>query len=216
MSPKIFILFILIIIFSFALNKTKVPESDLNKAVSCLHVLSKKFKEQIDQKTYSSNMLSCFAAITDIDSKEILVAVQQGMNFLSPEEINKLTDVESIKKLDKNKINELSKRLENALREFDEIRNNYKQEDKGKSKSNDYNEDDDYKKAHPSHGNKLGKFMKGMTNILKVINNFGKIIIAVIVIYFVSFIIKSRRSKNEYYNYKKTEVNNKSRKKKKN
>ena len=161
-------------------------------------------------------MLSCFAAITDIDSKEILVAVQQGMNFLSPEEINKLTDVESIKKLDKNKINELSKRLENALREFDEIRNNYKQEDKGKSKSNDYNEDDDYKKAHPSHGNKLGKFMKGMTNILKVINNFGKIIIAVIVIYFVSFIIKSKRSKNEYYNYKKTEVNNKSRKKKKN
>ena len=224
MSPKMFIFLILLIIFSFTINSSKVPESDLNKAVSCLHVLSKKFKEEIDQKTYSSNMLACFSTITDIDAKEVLVAAQQEMNFLSPEEINKLTDVENIKKIEKSKINEISQRLQNALKEFDDIRNNYKKEDKSKTKNNhDYNEDEDYKRAHPSHGNKLGKFMKGMTSVLKLFNNFGKIIIVVMIIYFVAFIIKNRKKKfeNVYskytdYNTNKSGKNSKNKKKKKN
>ena len=45
-------------------------------------------------------MLACFTTITEDDAKEILVAVQQDMIFLSPEEIDNLCDVNNLKKVD--------------------------------------------------------------------------------------------------------------------
>ena len=97
---KIFLL-ILIINYVQSQREEKVSDVDLNKAVSCLHVLSKKFDYEIDQKVYSSTMLACFTSLTELDAKEILVAVQQEMKFLSPEEIDKLCDVNNLKNIDK-------------------------------------------------------------------------------------------------------------------
>ena len=183
MSSKKFILKVLIITLIIKENKNqkqeKVPDSDLNKAVSCLHVLSKKFDYEIDQKVYSSTMLACFTSISDIDAKEILVASQQGMKFLSPEEIDKLCDTNNLKNIDPKILSIESRKLQNALSEFDKIRDYQRKKDKYAPSYYD-NENEEYKKAHPSTGNKLGKFMKKMTNILKLFNNFGKIIIAII------------------------------------
>ena len=175
MYTKICILTILLITLQInelnTQNNDKVSDVDLNKAVSCLHVLSKKFDYEIDQKVYSSTMLACFTSLTELDAKEILVAVQQEMIFLSPEEIDKLCDVNNLKNIDQKTLAIESKKLQNALREFDKIRENQRKKD-GKTPKDDIdNENEDYKRAHPSQGNKLGKFMKGMTNILKLINN---------------------------------------------
>ena len=95
LSISIFLILYIIKVIS-SQSGSKVPEIDLNKAVSCLHVLSKKFEYEIDQKVYSSTMLACFTSITEDDAKEILVAVQQDMVFLSPEEIDKLCDVNNL------------------------------------------------------------------------------------------------------------------------
>ena len=201
-------------------NNDKVSDVDLNKAVSCLHVLSKKFDYEIDQKVYSSTMLACFTSITELDAKEILVAVQQEMIFLSPEEIDKLCDVNNLKNIDQKTLAIESKKLQNALREFDKIRENQRKKD-GKTPKDDIdNENEDYKRAHPSQGNKLGKFMKGMTNILKLINNFGKIIIGVIALYLIYFFLNNCKDKNryehKYEDYNKIVKNVKKNKKKKN
>ena len=201
MSSKKFILKILIITLIIKENKNqkqeKVPDSDLNKAVSCLHVLSKKFDYEIDQKVYSSTMLACFTSISDIDAKEILVASQQGMKFLSPEEIDKLCDTNNLKNIDPKILSIESRKLQNALSEFDKIRDYQRKKDKYAPSYYD-NENEEYKKAHPSTGNKLGKFMKKMTNLLKLFNNFGKIIIAIITIYLIYFFWKNCNDKNHY------------------
>ena len=199
--------------------KSEVSDIDLNKAVSCLHVLSKKFDYEIDQKVYSSTMLACFTSLSEVDAKEILVQVQQEMPFLSPEEIDKLCDVNNLKYIDQKKLAIESKKLQNALREFDKMREK-KNENYGQKYDDSYNENDDYKKAHPSQGNKLGKFMKEITNLLKLVNNFGKIIIGIMVLYFLYFLIKNCMEKDNYVHkyedYTKIAKNVKKNKKKKN
>ena len=201
MSLKKFILKIFIITLIIKENKgqkeEKATDLDLNKAVSCLHVLSKKFDYEIDQKLYSSTILSCFISISEVDAKEILVASQQGMKFLSPEEIDKLCDTNNLKNIDPKTLSIESRKLQNALNEFDKIREHQHKKEKYAPSYYD-NENEEYKKAHPSRGNKLGKFMKKMTNLLKLFNDFGKIFIAIMVIYLVYFFWKNCNDKNHY------------------
>ncbi len=219
LSISIFLIFYIIKVIS-SQSGSKVPEIDLNKAVSCLHVLSKKFEYEIDQKVYSSTMLACFTSITEDDAKEILVAVQQDMVFLSSEEIDKLCDVNNLKKIDQKTLSIESRKLQNALREFDKMRDSQRKNEKYTPRDDYDNENEDYKKAHPSRGNKLGKFMKGMTNLLKLFNNFGKIMIGIIVIYFIYFFWNNCKNKNNYVpkyeDYTKIVKNVKKNKKKKN
>ena len=190
-------LFLNIIKIISSQRDSSVSDIDLNKAVSCLHVLSKKFNYEIDQKVYSSTMLACFTTITEDDAKEILVTVQQDMIFLSPEEIDNLCNVNNLKKVDQKKLAIESRKLQNALREFDRMREK-KDENYGQKYDDHYNENEEYKKAHPSQGNKLGKFMKGITNVLKFVNNSGKVIIVIICLYFLYFIVKNCGRNNDY------------------
>ena len=164
-------------------------------------------------------MLACFIAITELDAKEILVAVQQEMKFLSPEEIDKLCDVNNLKNIDKQTLSIESKKLQNALKEFDNMREHQRKKDKYTPNDLD-NENEEYKRMHPSRGNKLGRFMKGMTNLLKLFNNFGKIIIGIIVLYLIYFFWNNCKNKNiyqpKYEDYNKIVKNVKKNKKKKN
>ena len=218
---NIIIIFLITLILNYVQSQKeeKVSDVDLNKAVSCLHVLSKKFDYEIDQKVYSSTMLACFTSLTELDAKEILVAVQQEMKFLSPEEIDKLCDTNNLKNIDPKILSIESRKLQNALSEFDKIRDYQRKKDKYAPSYYD-NENEEYKKAHPSTGNKLGKFMKKMTNLLKLFNDFGKIFIAIMVIYLVYFFWKNCNDKNHYVHkyedYNKIAKNvNKNKKKKK-
>ena len=56
-------------------------------------------------------MLACFTSIADDDIKEILVSAQQDMIFLSPEEIDKLCDVNKLKKNKSKNINNGIKKI---------------------------------------------------------------------------------------------------------
>ena len=73
-----------------------------------------------------------------------------------------------------------------------------KDENYGQKYDDNYNENEEYKKAHPSQGNKLGKFMKGLTNVLKFVNNSGKVIIVIICLYFLYFLLKNCGRNNDY------------------
>ena len=116
---------------------------------------------------------------------------------MSPEEIDNLCNVNNLKKVDKNKLAIESRKLQKALREFDRMREK-KDENYGQKYDDNYNENEEYKKAHPSQGNKLGKFMKGLTNVLKFVNNSGKVIIVIICLYFLYFLLKNCGRNNDY------------------
>ena len=224
MFSKLYLITSFLLLFNFVeLNDdkdSKVPESDLNKAVSCLHVLSKKFDYEIEPNVYSSTMLACFTQITELDAKEILVAVQQEMKILSPEEIDNLCDVNKLKNMDQNLLKIESNKLKKALTEFDKMREHHSKKDNKAPKDEIDNENDEYKKAHPSRGNTLGKFMKKMTNTLDLFNNFGKIIIGIRILYFLFFLWNNCKEQNryehKYEDYSKIAKNVKKNKKKKN
>ena len=148
MFSKFITLFLIIyVIKSITTQKgkeIKVSDADLNKAISCLHVLSGKFDHIIDQKDYSSTMLACFTSITEVDAKEILVAVQQGMNFLSEEEIENLCDVNKLKNMDREILSFESKKLQNALIKFDKLRAKDRETKNSKTRDDSNNEDEDY------------------------------------------------------------------------
>ena len=100
-------------------------------------------------------MLACFTSLTELDAKEILVAVQQEMKFLSPEEIDKLCDVNNLKNIDKETLTIESRKLQNALREFDKMRDSQRKNEKYTPRDDYDNENEDYKKAHPSRRRRI-------------------------------------------------------------
>ena len=169
-------------------NKKTILESDLNKAISCYHIISKKYEfdfQQIDQKTYSSTLLSCFTLITEEEAKDILLAIQHEENYLTIDDINRLTDVNNIKKLNRTDILQESEKLEKALNEFQNYGNN------NKYKNNIINKEEEFKKVNTWKDYKLTKLMLGTTKILKYMNKIGKFIIVILCIFFFSLIIKN-------------------------
>ena len=178
---KINFLFLLIILTNLmTLNICEIDNEDITKAISCMSLISQKFEKEPDPKTYSSLMLKCFITITDVEAKEILVRIEQGMKSMEDEDIQKLIDIDSLKNISQNELEKQSLKLEKAIKAFQKMQENYSSNKKDKN----YEDDDEYRKSLPSRGNFLGVIMKGMTGILKAANNIGTIIIIIIFVYF--------------------------------
>ena len=189
----------LILLFSLfkisSQNNTTLSESDLNKAISCYHITSIKFNfafQKIDQKTYSSTLLSCFTLISEEEAKNILLAIQQEDNYLTSDDINRLTDITIFQKINRTLLFQESKKLENALNEFYNM---------GNKKNISINIKEKYKELYPWKTNKLTRLMIGITQILKYLNKIGKFVIFVLLIFFFTLIIKNF-GKKRYVNKK--------------
>ena len=189
MSSKISLILIFFILpLSYHKNKT-ISEIDLNKAISCLHIVSSKFNndhENIDQNIYSSTILSCFTLISEIDSKNVLLSIELEKNYLSDDEIERLTDTNHLKKINETILLQESKKLENAIKEFNKIGN------KKNTNKEKINNNGDYRKIKSWKERKIVKFMIFMIHLLRMINKFGRFIIAMICIYIIFWIIKHR------------------------
>ena len=189
MSSKISLILIFFILpLSYHKNKT-ISEIDLNKAISCLHIVSSKFNndhENIDQNIYSSTILSCFTLISEIDSKNVLLSIELEKNYLSDDEIERLTDTNHLKKINETILLQESKKLENAIKEFNKIGN------KKNTNKEKINNNGDYSKIKSWKERKIVKFMIFMIHLLRMINKFGRFIIAMICIYIIFWIIKHR------------------------
>ena len=176
------LLFLLILLINLmTLTICDIDNEDITKAISCMSILSQKYEEKTDSKTYFSLMLKCFITITDVEAKEILVGIEQGIKSMEDEDIQKLIDIESLKNISQTEIQKQSLRLKKAIKSFQNMQKNYSSNKKDKN----YEDDDEYKKTLPSKGNFLGVIMKGMTGILKAANNIGTIILIII---FISFL----------------------------
>ena len=176
-----FKLFLLIFLQTFIYIFSNASNEDMTKAMSCMSLLIQIFKgKSPDQKKYSSMLLKCFITITEEESKEIFVGLEQGKQALEPEEIERLTNFSTLSNFSKNELDEYSYKLQNAINTFKKMQDNYQS---GK-KDNDYDNDEEFKKTHPSRGNSLGSFMKKMTGLLKTINNMGSVVLILIFLYF--------------------------------
>ena len=57
-------------------------DEDIVKSVACMSLLNEKYKDkekQINQKTYGSEILNCYITITEVEAKEIVMGLQQGI-----------------------------------------------------------------------------------------------------------------------------------------
>jgi len=206
----IFILYILSII-SCQSNKY-----DLTKVISCSNIIGQKTKDQTPEiKAYSSMMLKCFITITDDEAKEVLVGIERGMKSMEKEDIERLTDFSTLNDIPQDQLKQYSLQLENAIRSIRQLEENRKS---GKKYDDDYNDNEEYKKAHPSRGNEFGSFMKKMTGVLKTINNMGNIVIIVIFAYFGLILFKKfcGNNKNKHKDKDKDKDKDKNKNKKKN
>ena len=190
----------LIIIFcliKITLQKnTEVSEIDLNKAISCLHITSNKFDNEnknIDQKIFSSSILSCFTLISEDESKNTLLSVQQDMCLLSPEDIERLTDIKNLNNYNKTILVQQSKKLENALKTFNDIGNN-----KNNNIIREYKINKDKKNK-----NSIWKIIKSkkvvtiVVKLLRYLNKLGYIIVVIVWFYFLYFIYKRIKTKKQ-------------------
>ena len=171
MSSKLPLILLFFLFNLSSQNNISISESDLNKAISCYHITSQKFSldfQKIDKKTYSSTLLSCFTLISEEEAKKILLSIQQEENYLTPDDINRLTDVTIFKKINRTILVQESKKLENALNEFNNMGNN---------KNININIDEKYKEFYPWKKSKLTRLMIGLTQLLKYLNKLSKIIV---------------------------------------
>ena len=190
---------------------------DISKIVSCMHVISQKNKNQTpDQNTYSTMLLKCFITITEEQGKEILVSIEQDMKAIEPEEIEKLTDINSLKEIPQDELKNYSLKLEKAIKDLKRLQEKHYSKSKDKDKDLDYEDDEDHKKSHPSRGNSLGSVMKKLKGLFKTINNMGNIVIAIIFLYFGSIMLGKccDNKKNKMKNKDKSKSKDKKNKKK--
>ena len=178
-------------------NNHTILESDLNKAITCNYIISKKYDlthEKLNQKLYSSSILSCFILISEKEAKNFLLSIQNGDNSLKSFDIERLIDINIINTLEKSKILEESQKLEIALNEFNNIGN--------KNKNKEIKVDEEYGKVHKWKDYKLTKFILVTTKILKFMNSIGKYIVIGVCIFFLVFLLKMIDQKT-YVNRKK-------------
>ena len=173
---------LIFLVYCLSIISCQSNKDDLSKVISCSNIIGQKIKDQTPEiKTYSSMMLKCFITITEDEAKEVLVGIERGMKSMEKEDIERLTDISKLNDIPQNELKEYSLKLEDAIRSIRKLEESRKS---GKKYDDDYNDNEEYKKAHPSRGNEFGSFMKKMTGTLKTINNMGNIVIIVIFVYF--------------------------------
>ena len=204
---QLFFLVYLIAIISCQSNK-----EDLSKVISCSNIIGQRLKDQTPEiKAYSSMMLKCFITITEDEAKEVLVGIERGMNTIEKEDIDRLTDISKLNDIPQNELKEYSLKLENTIHSIKKLEEDRKS---GKKNDNNDNDNEEYKKAHPSRGNEFGAFMKKMTGILKTINNLGNVVIIAIFVYFGLILFKKFCGNNKSSHKNKDKSKNKKKNKK--
>ena len=154
-------LIILFIFFKYI--SCELEEENMLRAFSCLNIISKKLngEEEALSNSYSPYMLSCFIKITNEQMQTILSGIEEGneeLNSLTEDEIEQLTDYESLKDMPENELKKYSVKLEKTMKKFEKMDKEMK---KGKDIQDrelnilddddnyddgdiDYDDDDDY------------------------------------------------------------------------
>ena len=138
------ILFTILLLNLFLLIQNQLDDLTAIKALSCVNIVTQKYKKGEDEpNAYSPIVLACFIKITDEQAQRVISNIEEGINALDQEEIEDLTDVNSLVKFPKEEIEEKAELLENTIKEFQKLDDEFDNLKEGRnSEFEDY--DDDY------------------------------------------------------------------------
>ena len=142
-----FISYFLLFFFSFCQLD---EEESISKVLSCITILTQKYYNKKEEKPdfLSPVMLSCFININDGQINRIITEIEEEesniMNIFTPEEIESLTDVNSIKKIPEKKLKIYKSQLEKAIDNLQKAEKNFEKMNKGKSPSDAYEDESPY------------------------------------------------------------------------
>ena len=154
-----------------------IDNDAMSKLVACMEVLSQKFKGEPNGEVYSPMMLKCFITISDSKVKTILTDIEAGSRKISPKEINKLTDINTLKKIPESILKKKANELEKALKDFNKLHEQFEGARDGDMDDDQMDYDDDYDEdyfsnEHPDRIHFLGLIPKALNGIFKVFKNY--------------------------------------------
>ena len=117
--------FIILFIFLKFIS-CELEDDSMLRAFSCLSIINKKFNgnEDAPSKSYSPYMLSCFIKITNDQMKTIFSGIEEGkedLNLLNDDEIEQLTDVDSLQDMPEKDLKKYTANLEKTMKKFEKM-----------------------------------------------------------------------------------------------
>ena len=147
------------------------------------------FKGVPNDEVYSPMMLKCFITISDSKVRTILTDIEAGSSKISSKEINKLTDINSLKNIPESVLKKKANELEKALKEFNKLHEQFEgardgdmDDDQMDYDDDDY-DDDYFQNEHPVRIHFLGLIPKGLKGIFKVFKNYISLFFFFILVY---------------------------------
>ena len=193
--------FIILFIFLKFIS-CELEDDSMLRAFSCLNIINKKFNgnEEALSKSYSPYMLSCFIKITNDQMKTIFSGIEEGnedLNLLNDDEIEQLTDVDSLQDMPEKELKKYTANLEKTMKKFEKMDKEIEKMKKGNNiddselnfldddlnlddgdfdyDDDDYgdydDEDDDYSSLKKSRHREKGFFRILFRGIIKFFNN---------------------------------------------
>jgi hypothetical protein len=181
------------LLFTFLLNIIPLifcqfDSEGMSKALACMSVISQKLNSN-QPEIYSSMMLKCYITITESMSKKILVGLETGTNSLSNKEIDKLTDYMSLSSLSEKELKRKSQELENILKNFKQLQEEFKGQLPDMGDDGDFY-DEDGSIDTPSNVNYFSLIPKGIFGAFNIFNNYISLFIFLLIIYLTLLMIR--------------------------
>lgn len=196
---------ILFLIFLHILTiiSSKLDEYTIFKALACVNIVASKFQnEEPDASVLSPLILTCFIKITDDQAQRLTAGIESGEDMpLSDEEIRELTDTESLKEMDQDEVKEKGEQLEESIKQFQKLQEDFLENRGG---DDDYDDDgyDDGEDDFEFGGERNNLSKKGFFKLItKSIYSIGETLISSWYIIFFLFafyiiLLEIRRNNN--------------------
>ena len=207
------ILFVIILLNTFLIAEGQLDDDLSMKIFSCMKVVNQKNEGEgyEDSPTNSPAMLACFIKITQEQIDSISSNYYEtGVVPLEEEEINALTDVESLKEYSDEELREKTNQLEEAIKEYNKFNedytgDNYENENYYDENYNGMN--DDYNYNNFNYNENDNNDNENFSDKIKEFFNENTIIVIWIIICVVVFILIAIFGKEFDENTQKVEDN---------
>ena len=115
--------FVIILLNLCLLIQCQLDDIRAIKAFSCVNIVNSKYKKgENEPNIYSPIVLTCFIKITEEQAKRVISGIEEGLPALEPEEIEELTNFNSLADIPEKEIKQKSELLENTIKEFQKNR----------------------------------------------------------------------------------------------
>ena len=225
-NSKFSLFFLIIIILNLFLStNNQLDELTAIKAISCVSIVTTKFKKGEDEPNhYSPIVLACFMKITDDQAQRVLTGIEEGEIPLEPYEIDELTNVDKLKEYSQEEVERNAELLESTIKEFqkmDEDLDNLKENKYSEDEDNDNDYDyDDYDFSDINKRNKMstkgffGLIKRGMSELFSVAGGIWYAFFILIIIYLALLIMRKSNDLDNSVRAKESERNEKEKKSK--